>query len=150
MLICLICRRANICNTIQITASILRRKRCVSNRRENINLYSKDYYDYIELLSSGETYSILISKRLLIQPMVYMWMCILGLFLVNNNVFFAIVGIPCFVIFGVFLIMFFPLWNSCNISLKAYTFFHIVSILCLKFISVPISFLLEELWILCF
>ena len=117
----------------------------MSNRMENMKLYSKDYYDYIELLSSGETYSILISKRLLIKPMISMWMCFLGLFIVNNNVLFAVVGIPCFVIFGFFLIMFFPLWNSCNISLKAYTFFHIVSILFLKFISVAISFLLEEL-----
>jgi len=117
---------------------------------KNLKLYKKEYYEYTELLSLGNVYYILISKRLLLKPIIPMWTYFLGLFLVRNNIFFAMVGLPSLIVFSVFLVMLFPLWSSCNISAKAYIAFHSISILLLKIISVPASMLLEVLWILCF
>lgn len=116
----------------------------------NLKLYGKEYYEYSELLSSGNVYYILISKRLLLKPMLSIWGYLLGLFLVRSNVFFATVGFPSLVVFAVFLIMLFPFWESCNVSAKAYIIFHGTCIIIIKIISMPISVLLEVLWTLCF
>lgn len=115
-----------------------------------MSIHNKDYEEYIELLSLGNVYYIVISKRLLIKPLIPIWAYLLGLFLVRNHVFFAMVGIPSLVVFSVFLIMLFPLWEACNISAKAYIVFHGISIFMIKMISLPISMLLEVVWTLCF
>ena len=117
---------------------------------KNIKFYGKEYYGYTELLSLGNIYYILISKRLLLKPMLPIWICLLGLFSVRSNIFFAMVGLPSLIIFSVFLIIVFPIWRSCNISAKAYTIFHSTLIIILKIISIPVSMLLEVLWTLCF
>lgn len=117
---------------------------------KNLRLYGKEHYEYTELLSLGNVYYILISKRLLLKPMVPLWICFLGLFLVRNNIFFAMVGLPSLIVFSVFLAMFFPMWNACNVSAKAYITFHSILILLIKIISIPVSMLLEVLWTLCF
>ena len=116
----------------------------------NLNLYEKGYYEYTKLLSGGNVYYILISKRLLLKPIIPIWAYLLGLFLVQSNIFFAMVGLPSIFIYSVFLIMYFPLWESCNISAKAYITFHSACIIILKIISIPVSVLLEVLWNLCF
>ncbi len=116
---------------------------------KDLKLYGNDYHDYIELLSLGTVYYILISKRLLLKPMIPLWLYFGGLFLIGGNVFFAMVGLPSLIIFLVFLMMYFPPWQACNISTKAYVVFHSISLLLLKVISVPVSMLLEVLWTLC-
>ena len=117
---------------------------------QNKNIYRKDYYMYAELLSLGNIYYILISKRLLLKPILPIWLYLLCLFAVRNSVFFAMVGIPSLVVFSVSITMLFPVWNACNISIRAYITFHCVSILLIKIISIPFSMLLEVLWTLCF
>ena len=117
---------------------------------KNLKLYGKEYYEYTELLSSGNVYYILISKRLLIKPMMPIWAYLLALFLVRSNIFLAMVGLPSLIVFSVFLVMFFPLWEACNVSARAYIVFHGASILLIKIISIPVSMLLEVLWALCF
>ena len=107
--------------------------------RNNLKLYGKDYYQYLELLSAGNTYSILISKRLLIRPIIPVWVCVFLLFLVRNSVFFFAVGLPSLMVFAVFLWVCFPAWRACNISPKAYLCFHIFMLFALKIVSVPIS-----------
>lgn len=117
--------------------------------RKNLELYGKEYYEYAETLSSGNVYYIMISKRLLLKPMLPIWIYLLCLFLVRNNIFFAMVGLPSLIVFSVSLVMLFPLWEACNVSVQAYITFHVVSVLLIKIISVPVSMLLEVLWILC-
>lgn len=117
---------------------------------KNLKLYGKEYYEYTELLSLGNVYYILISKRLLIKPMMPIWAYLLALFLVRSHIFFAMVGLPSLIVFSVLLAMFLPLWEACNVSAKAYIVFHGVSILLIKMISIPVSMLLEVLWTLCF
>lgn len=117
---------------------------------KNLKLYGKEYYEYTELLALGNVYYIQISKRLLIKPMLPIWLYLLGLFLVRSNIFFAMVGLPSLIVFSVFLVMLFPLWKACNVSAKAYIVFHGASILLIKIISIPVSMLLEVLWTLCF
>ena len=112
---------------------------------KNPKLYGQDYYEYTELLSVGNVYYILISKRLLLKPIIPIWLYIIGLFLVRNNIFFAIVGLPSLLAFSVLLVILFPLWEACNISAKAYVLFHSFSIIVLKLISIPVSILLEAL-----
>ena len=116
----------------------------------NLKLYSDEYFEYTELLCSGNVYHILISKRLLIKPLMPMWAYFLSLFLVRNNIFFAMVGLPSLIAYSVSLVMLFPLWSACNVSVKAYIAFHCVSILLIMIISVPVSMLMEVLWTLCF
>lgn len=118
---------------------------------KNLRVYGTDYYDYISLISSGDVYYILISKRLLLKPMLPIWLYLLCLFLVSSNIFFAIVGLPSLILFSIFLIIFFPQWKACNVSTKAYIAFHGASIILIKIISIPISIMLREvLWTLCF
>ena len=70
---------------------------------KNLKLYGKEYCEYTELLSLGNVYYILISKRLLIKPMMPIWAYLLALFLVRSNIFFAMVGLPSLIVFSVFL-----------------------------------------------
>ena len=117
---------------------------------KNLKLHNNDYYDYIKFLSSGNTYFILISKRILFRSIMPIWIYLFGLFLIQNRIFFGMAVLPCLILVSVFLYFAFPLWNVCNISSKAYVVFHVSVIILLKLLSVPITFLLEELWILCF
>ena len=117
---------------------------------KNLKLYKKEYYEYIGLLSLGNVYYIMISKRLLLKPILPLWIYLFCLFLVRSNIFFAMVGFPSLVIFSFFLSMLFPLWEACNISHKAYIVFHSTCIIILKIVSIPFSMLLEVLWTLCF
>ena len=117
---------------------------------KNLKLCGNEYYKYTDLLTLGNVYYILISKRLLIKPMMPIWAYLFALFLVRNNVFFAMVGFPSLIVFAVSLVMYFPLWEACNISAKAFVVFHSVCVLLIKIISIPVSVLLEVLWTLCF
>lgn len=117
---------------------------------KNLKFCAKEYYDYIEHLSRGEIYYILISKRLLLRMVVPVWMYFLAIFVVRSNVFWAMVGLPSIIVYIVFLTLAYPMWKACNISSKAYIIFHVVFLLLLKIISIPVSMLLEELWTLCF
>ncbi len=115
--------------------------------KNHMSLYGKDYYEYTEFLCGGITYSILISKRLLIQPMLPLWLFLLCLFSVPDPVFFAMVGFPGLVLLCVFIALFYPVWSACRISRKAYACFHTLMLLLLKIVSIPISMILEVLWI---
>lgn len=117
---------------------------------KNLKLYGKEYYEYTEQLCLGNVYHILISKRLLLKPILPLWLYLLGLFVVRSNIFFAMVGLPSLIVVFVFLAMVFPLWGACNISTRAYITFHGISVLIIKLVSIPVSMLLEVLWILCF
>ena len=116
---------------------------------KNLEIYGKEYYEYTAMLSLGNVYYILISKRLLLKPIIAVWIYLLGLFLIRSNMFFAMVGLPSFVVFFCFLVIFFPMWRACNVSVKAYITFHSICIVLLKIVSIPISMLLEVLWTLC-
>lgn len=119
---------------------------CLYYMKNNMHLYSRDYYEYTEFLSGGITYSILISKRLLMQPMLPIWLFFLGLFSISSPVFFAMVGLPCLVLLCVFIALIYPVWNTCEISPKAYILFHTLILFLLKIISIPLSMFLEALW----
>lgn len=112
----------------------------------NLSLYGKAYSGYTELLSTGETYSILIAKRLLLRPLLPIWGYLLGLFCVRNSVFAAMVVLPCLLIFAIFLVMLFPLWRACHVPSAAYALFHLTVLLMLKGGSILIFLLLEALW----
>ena len=119
------------------------------NMKKN-NKYGSEYYAYITMLSSGNSFKIFICKRLLFRPVFAVWLFLFGLFLIPSNIFWAMVGLPCLSILSVYLIILFPFWNACNISPKAYIIFHVLILLLLKILSIPVRFLLEALWILCF
>ena len=112
----------------------------------SLSLYGKAYHDYIALLSAGETYGILTVKRLLIRPLIPIWIYLLGIFCIRNAVFGAMVTLPCLLICGVFLSLYFPLWRACRVSAAAYCLFHTIIFLILRGISIPISLFLEVLW----
>lgn len=117
--------------------------------KNHMSLYGKDYYEYTEFLSRGITYSILISKRLLIRPMIPLWLFLLCLFSVPDPAFFAMVGFPCLVLLCVFIALFYPVWSACGISRRAYVIFHTFALLLIKIASIPISVILEALWTSC-
>lgn len=112
----------------------------------NLSLYGRAYNGYIAFLSTGETYSILIAKRLLLRPLLPIWGYLLGLFCVRNSVFAAIVILPCLLIFSIFLVMLFPLWRACRVPPAAYVLFHLTVLLMLKGVSILFFLLLEALW----
>ena len=114
-----------------------------------LNLYGRDYDEYRQFLQAGNQYSILISKRLLLKPMVPLWLYFLALFLVPSGIFFAMVGLPSLILFSVFLVMWYPYWRACHVSMIAYTIFHALCLLLLKLASVLLFFLMEVLWIFC-
>lgn len=111
----------------------------------NLRLYGNEYYAYMEMLSSGNCFKILISKRLLFRPMLPLWCFIFATFLVPSTTFFAVIGLPVFVVFATHLIMQFPFWSACNISRKAYVVFHTAFLLLLKIVSIPIVVFMEVL-----
>jgi hypothetical protein len=114
------------------------------NYMNNLHLFSGEYYEYLNFLSFGNKYYILISKRLLFKPLIPIWIYLFCLFLVRNSSFFCVAVLPNIILFVVFLYMIFPLWSYCNFSKTAYFVFHCSCILILKIISIPISILLES------
>ena len=117
---------------------------------KNLKLYKSEYYAYIEMLSSGDKFHILISKRLLFRTVIPFWILFLLFFSIQNSVFFGIAVLPSLILYSVYLKMLFPLWNACNISPKAYIVFHCGILLILKLLSIPFSGFMEVLWTLCF
>lgn len=117
--------------------------------KNHMSLYGKDYYEYTEFLSRGITYSILISKRLLIRPMIPVWLFMLCILSFPDPMFFAVSGFPCVVLLCVYIALFYPVWSACGISRKAYACFHASALLLIKIASIPISMILEVLWISC-
>ena len=117
---------------------------------KNFKMYATDYYGYISMLSSGDSFKILISKRLLFRTVSPMWFLLFGIFLVQSSIFFAMVGLPSMILFFIFLVKNFSLWQACGFSAKAYIVFHCGGLLFLKMFSIPISILLEVLWTSCF
>lgn len=117
--------------------------------KNHMSLYGKDYYEYTEFLSRGITYSILISKRLLIRPMIPVWLFMLCILSFPDPMFFAVSGFPCVVLLCVYIALFYPVWSACGISRKAYACFHASALLLIKIASIPISMILEVLWTFC-
>lgn len=109
-----------------------------------------EYRLYIRMLAAGETYSIFISKRLLLRTVLPFWALLFLEFMIPSNVFFAMVGLPSLILYTVYLVDLYRCWRACNISKKAYTVFHISALLILRVISAILIKLLEGLWILCF
>lgn len=109
----------------------------------------KEYHEYISMLLSNDQFSITISKRLLICPVIPIWALLFAFFLVPDISFFAMVGIPSLILCWIYLCMLFPIWNACNISKKSYIIFHSFVIIILKILSIPAYMLLEVLWTLC-
>lgn len=109
-----------------------------------------EYKLYIKMLAAGETYSILISKRLLLRTVLPFWVLLFAIFMIPNFVFFSMVGIPSLILFAVYLVDLYHYWKACNISKSAYAIFHVSAILILRFITAILIKLLEAIWILCF
>ena len=118
-------------------------------KQSMVNIMS-EYKLYIKMLAAGETYSILISKRLLLRTVLPFWVLLFAIFMIPNPVFFAMVGLPSLILYTVYLVDLYRCWRACNISKKAYTVFHISALLILRVISAILIKLLEGLWILCF
>lgn len=111
--------------------------------------YGNECREYIGMLLSNGPFSITISKRLLICPVIPIWAFLLAIFLVPDSRFFAMVGIGSLIVCVIYLIILFPAWNACNISIKAYIIFHSFIVIILKTLSIPLYMLLEKLWTLC-
>ena len=84
-----------------------------------------EYRLYIRMLAAGETYSIFISKRLLLRTVFPFWVLFFVVFMIPNTVFFAMVGLPSLILYAVYLVDLYHCWKACNISKSAYTIFHV-------------------------
>ena len=109
-----------------------------------------EYKLYLRMLASGETFSILISKRLLFRTVLPFWILVFFVFTIPNYVFWALVGIPILILYSLYLWNLYRYWSACNISKHAYIVFHISALFCMIVAASIFSKLLEELWILCF
>lgn len=109
-----------------------------------------EYRLYIRMLAAGETYSIFISKRLLLRTVLPFWVLFFVVFMIPNTVFFAMVGLPSLILYAVYLVDLYHCWKACNISKSAYTIFHVFTILILRIITAILIKLLEVIWTLCF
>lgn len=96
---------------------------------KNLKILGADHLAYMRELAAGGVYRILISKRLLLRPLLPMWGIFFVLFFIGNSTLFAMVGIPIIIAYSVFLVNLYPYWYACNISVRAYVFFHTESIL---------------------
>lgn len=113
---------------------------------KNIKILGADHVAYMEELAIGNIYRILISKRLLLRPLFPMWGILFALFFTGNSTLFAMVGIPIMIVYSVFLVNLYPYWHACNISVRAYAFFHAESILFLLILSFFTSKLSEVIY----
>ena len=113
---------------------------------KNIKILGADHLAYMEELAIGNIYRILISKRLLLRPLFPMWGILFALFFTGNSTLFAMVGIPIMIVYSVFLVNLYPYWHACNISVRAYAFFHAESILFLLILSFFASKLSEVIY----
>ena len=109
-----------------------------------------EYKLYLRLLAAGETYSVFISKRLLLRTVLPFWVLFFVVFMIPNTVFFAMVGLPSLILFAVYLVDLYHYWKACNISKGAYAIFHVSTILVLRIITAILMKLLEVIWTLCF
>jgi hypothetical protein len=113
---------------------------------KNLKILGADHLAYMEELAIGNIYRILISKRLLLRPLFPMWGIFFALFFTGNSTLFAMVGIPIMIVYSVFLVNLYPYWHACNISVRAYAFFHAESILFLLILSFFTSKLSEVIY----
>ena len=113
---------------------------------KNLKILGADHLAYMEELAIGNIYRILISKRLLLRPLFPMWGILFALFFNGNSTLFAMVGIPIMIVYSVFLVNLYPYWHACNISVRAYAFFHAESILFLLILSFFTSKLSEVIY----
>ena len=113
---------------------------------KNIKILGADHLAYMEELAIGNIDRILISKRLLLRPLFPMWGILFALFFTGNSTLFAMVGIPIMIVYSVFLVNLYPYWHACNISVRAYAFFHAESILFLLILSFFTSKLSEVIY----
>ena len=113
---------------------------------KNLKILGADHLAYMEELAIGNIYRILISKRLLLRPLFPMWGILFALFFTGNSTLFAMVGIPIMIVYSVFLVNLYPYWHACNISVRAYAFFHAESILFLLILSFFTSKLSEVIY----
>ena len=109
-----------------------------------------EYRLYIRMLAAGETYSIFISKRLLLRTVLPFWVLFFVVFMIPNTVFFAMVGLPSLILYAVYLIDLYHYWRACSISKSAYAIFHVSTILILRIITAILIKLLGVIWTLCF
>ena len=109
-----------------------------------------EYKLYLRLLAAGETYSVFISKRLLLRTVLPFWVLFFVVFMIPNTVFFAMVGLPSLILYAVYLFDLYRYWRACNISKSAYAIFHVSTILVLRIITAILMKLLEVIWTLCF
>lgn len=109
-----------------------------------------EYRLYIRMLAAGETYSIFISKRLLLRTVFPFWVLFFVVFMIPNTVFFAMVGLPSLILYAVYLIDLYHYWRACSISKGAYAIFHASALLVLRVMTGILLKLLEVIWTLCF
>ena len=109
-----------------------------------------EYRLYIRMLAAGETYSIFISKRLLLRTVFPFWVLFFVVFMIPNTVFFAMVGLPSLILYAVYLIDLYRYWRACSISKGAYAIFHASALLVLRVMTGILLKLLEVIWTLCF
>lgn len=110
---------------------------------KNLKLYGSDFYSYMKMLLSGNTFRILISKRLLMRPLIPMWILLFFVMLVPNSTFFGMVGLPCLGLYAVFLFGKYPYWEACHVKKLPFVLWNVLFLIGMKLLTIPIFHLLE-------
>ena len=117
---------------------------------KKITVVKPQHIQYAEFLLAEKNYNIIISRHYLLRMLHPFWIVLLLLFSIPNKFFFGYVVLPNILLYFIFLFSIYEIWKCCNIPLKAYIVFHTIMLVFLKLLSIPIGYLLEVLWTLCF
>ena len=110
---------------------------------KDLKLYSSDFYSDTKMLLSGNTFRILISKRLLMRPLIPMWVFLFFIMMIPGKVFFWIAGFPCLGLYAVFLLGNYPYWEACSVKKLPFVLWNAIWVLFLKLLTIPVLNLLE-------
>lgn len=115
----------------------------VSRKAPDLRLLGDDFYRYASFLSGGEKYGIMISKRLLIRPYIPFWLLYFGLGIVNNALFWGLVGIPALILITVHISRLYFLWEVCRVGKKQYYFLNYLCFLLSYLAGVGAGYLID-------
>ena len=92
---------------------------------KNIKLWGEEYYEYTSFLCKGESYHILICKRLLIRPFLFFWFMSFLLGYIYNKILIPTVGFPLFFYSLINMELMYYLWKAINVKKWIYYFYNI-------------------------
>lgn len=117
---------------------------------KKITIGKPQHIQYVEFLLAEKNYNIMISRHYLFRILRPFWIVLLLLFSIQNKFFFGYVVLPNILLYFILLFSIYEIWKCLNIPLKAYIAFHTTVLVILKLLSIPVGYLLEVLWTLCF